>query len=65
MSKQKTRKSASRRFRLTKNGKLLRRMSFGRHLRATKSARQKRRYKTPQLVTGRRAKTYKRMMAKA
>lgn len=65
MSKQKTRKSAFRRFRLTKSGKVLRRRSFGRHLRSSKSASQKRRYRTSVTVTGPLAKRVKRMIAKA
>lgn len=65
MPKQKTRKSAFKRFRLTKTGKVLRRVSFGRHLRSTKSASQKRGFKKPKRVTGRVARRIKRMLAKA
>jgi len=65
MPKQKTRKSASKRFRLTKNGKVLRRVSFGRHLRSSKSAAQKRGYRKTKLVTGRVARRVKRLMARA
>lgn len=42
MPKQKTRKSISRRFRITKTGKVLRRQSFARHLNAKKSSKKKR-----------------------
>lgn len=37
MPKQKTRKSLTRRFRVTKTGKILRKQAFRRHLRAKKS----------------------------
>jgi len=37
MGKMKTRKSLIKRFRITKNGKILRRQSFRRHLKAGKS----------------------------
>lgn len=42
MSKQKTRKSIIRRFRVTKKGKVLRRRSFARHLNEKKSSKRKR-----------------------
>lgn len=61
--KQKTRKSASKRFKITKTGKVLRRISFGRHLRSNKSSAQKRKYRTTQLVTGRIARRIRRAMA--
>lgn len=65
MPKQKTRKSAVRRFRITKNGKVLRRVGFGRHLRRRKSSAQLRSYKKNRLVTGRIARRIKRLMARA
>jgi large subunit ribosomal protein L35 len=43
MPKQKTRKSLTRRFRITKKGKVLRRQGFKRHLNAKKSSKKKRR----------------------
>lgn len=43
MPKQKTRKSITRRFKITKNGKVLRRHGFRRHLNAKKSAKRRRR----------------------
>lgn len=43
MPKQKTRKSITRRFRITKKGKVLRRQGFRRHLNVKKSAKKKRR----------------------
>ena len=45
MPKQKTRKSATKRFKITGTGKILRRRNFTRHLRVKKSAKQKRRLK--------------------
>ena len=42
MPKQKTRKILIKRFRITKNGKVLRRQAFRRHLNAKKSAKRKR-----------------------
>jgi large subunit ribosomal protein L35 len=50
MAKAKTNKSAAARFRVTKNGKVLRRVAFGRHLRRKKSARQLRGYGKSKLV---------------
>ncbi len=43
MPKQKTRKSITRRFRITKKGKVLRRQGFRRHLNVKKSRKRKRR----------------------
>lgn len=43
MPKQKTRKSLTRRFKITKKGKVLRRQGFKRHLNAKKSSKKKRR----------------------
>jgi len=63
--KQKTRKSASKRFKITKTGKVLRRVSFGRHLRSSKTSSQKRGFRKNRLVTGRIARRVKRMMAQA
>lgn len=65
MSKQKTRKSAAKRFKLTKNGKLLHRSQYLRHLRSTKSSAQKRRFRKLKLVTGTIAKKIKKMLGKA
>ena len=52
MPKQKTRKSVIKRFKITKNGKIMRRHNFSRHLRATKSKSKKRAQKRPAQVTG-------------
>jgi large subunit ribosomal protein L35 len=61
--KQKTRKSAMRRFKITGTGKVMRRVSFGRHLRSTKTGRQKRRFHNIKLVTGKVARRVRRLMA--
>lgn len=45
MYKQKTRKSVTKRFRVTRTGKVLRRQAFRRHLLVKKSSRKKRRLK--------------------
>lgn len=63
--KQKTRKSASKRFKVTKTGKVLRRVSFGRHLRRKKSAKKLRSYRQTKLVKGKIARRVKRLMAVA
>lgn len=48
----KTRKSVSRRIKVTGSGKLMRRRGFGRHLKATKSKQQKRGTRKPVLIEG-------------
>lgn len=63
--KQKTRKSAAKRIKVTATGKLMRRLSFGRHLRRNKSKKSLRRYKKMKVISGRIARTTKRMLAKA
>jgi large subunit ribosomal protein L35 len=45
MPKQKTKKILTKRFRITKTGKVLRRQGFRRHLNVKKSSRKKRRLK--------------------
>jgi large subunit ribosomal protein L35 len=52
MPKQKTRKSIIRRFRFTKQGKVLRRQAFRRHLKANKSKKQLKRLKRIKQVKG-------------
>lgn len=52
MSKMKTRKSLTRRFRVTKKGKVLRRQAFRRHLKATKSKKRLTNLKRTIEVTG-------------
>jgi len=50
--KLKTRKSITKRFKFTKNGKVLRGRSFTSHLKTKKSSKQKRRLSGMKLVTG-------------
>jgi len=64
MPKQKTKKSAVKRFRVTKTGKVLHRSSFGRHLRKNKSKTQKKKYKKMKELKGRMAKKIKKIMGK-
>ncbi len=62
--KQKTRKSVAKRIKISGSGKVLRRLAFGRHLRGSKSERQKRRYKHQQQITNARvARRIKRLLA--
>lgn len=49
--KMKTKKIASKRFKVTKNGKILRGKQNARHLRSNKSKKQIRRYKAAALVS--------------
>lgn len=62
MPKQKTRSGAKKRFKLTKNGKLLYRGQNQRHLKMAKSKNQKRRAKEPKSVYFPFAKRIKKMM---
>jgi large subunit ribosomal protein L35 len=50
--KHKTRKSISRRFKFTKNGKILRRSAFRRHLKASKNQKRLKNLKKMKVVTG-------------
>jgi len=52
MQKQKTRKLLTNRLKITKNGKILRRQSFRRHLKAAKSAKRLRNLKRTVEVKG-------------
>lgn len=52
MGKFKVRKSLSNRLKVTKNGKVLRRQSFRRHMKAAKSSKQLRSLKRTKSVTG-------------
>lgn len=60
--KQKTRKSISKRFKLTKKGKIIRRTIGVRHLKANKSKKISRRQKSVNYVTGRIAKKLKKVL---
>jgi len=63
--KQKTKKSVSKRFRITKKGKVLHRSSFSRHLRKNKSKTQKGKYKKVKELKGRMARKIKKIMGKS
>lgn len=63
--KLKIRKSVSNRFEVTKNGKVLRRSSFDRHLRRNKSKKQLRRLKGKKPVLGRFARKVRQMLGRA
>jgi len=63
MAKTKTKKAAVRRFKITASGKVIRRKGYGRHLRRSKSASQKRAYKREYEVTGKMARRVKRLIA--
>ena len=60
--KQKTRKGAAKRFKITATGKILRRTQNMRHLRANKSKKAKRNYRRLTQVTGRNTIRIKRML---
>jgi large subunit ribosomal protein L35 len=60
--KQKTRKSAAKRFKVTRTGKVIHRAQGMRHLRRKKSKRQIRGFRTPRVITGRLAKKIKQML---
>ncbi len=64
MPKQKTRKSISKRFRITKTGKVLRRQSFRRHLKASKSKNRLRNLKRIVELKGPAARRIKKSMGK-
>jgi len=64
MSKQKTKKSIKKRFRITKTGKVLHRVSFSRHLRKNKSKTQKGKYKKTKALKGQMAKKIKKALGK-
>jgi len=59
------RKSISNRFEVTKNGKVLRRAAFDRHLRRAKSKKQLRRLKGKKPVLGRFALKVKKLLGRA
>jgi large subunit ribosomal protein L35 len=63
--KQKTRKGAAKRFKITGTGKVLRRSQNMRHLRRRKSKKAIRAYRVPKEVTGKWARKIKRMLGLA
>lgn len=63
-NKIKTRKSVSKRFKVTRTGKVIRRGAQNRHLKANRTKRNARRGKVPKQVTTKMAKKIKKMLAK-
>lgn len=61
--KQKTRRGAKLRFKITATGKVMRRSQNSRHLRRNKSKKAKRSYRVPVEVKGKWAKKIKKMLA--
>ena len=59
MPKMKTKKIVSKRFKITKNGKVIRGRQMGRHLRINKSRRLSRKYKKPLETRGKLAQVVK------
>ncbi|CAN5329317.1 50S ribosomal protein L35 [soil metagenome] len=62
MPKQKTKKSLAKRFKVTKNGKIMYRHNFTRHLRAKKSKAKRRSQKQPAVMTSYFAKKIRKML---
>ncbi len=62
MPKMKTKKSVSRRMKVTKNGKVLRRRQATGHLLSAKSARRRRRLRRAAVVEGKIAENMKRLL---
>lgn len=62
MPKFKTRTAAKKRFKITKTGKVLRGHQYGRHRKSRKTNSRSRRHKEPAKLTGRQARTIKRML---
>ncbi len=63
MGKIKVRKSAAKRFKVTKTGKVMHGSQYSSHLKLHKSKRRLRRQKEPTALTGEFAKKIKRMLA--
>lgn len=64
MPKQKTRKSLTKRFKVTSTGKVMRRKGFRRHLNVKKSSKRKRRLNKPTVTKSFHAKKIKRALGK-
>lgn len=62
MPKAKTRKAALKRFKITKTGKIIRGHQYARHLRTKKTKSRQRRQAEPVELTGKPAKTIRRML---
>lgn len=63
MPKLKTKKSISKRMKVTKTGKVMRRKPGSRHYKANKSSGRKRNLRGEDYVVGKRARTYKVLLA--
>ncbi|MEW6745783.1 MAG: 50S ribosomal protein L35 [Planctomycetota bacterium] len=63
MPKLKTKKSVSKRMRLSKHGKVLRSRAFRSHLMKSKNAKRRRRLRSPAVVEGAQAKTMRVLIA--
>jgi large subunit ribosomal protein L35 len=64
MPKQKTKKIITKRFKITKKGKVMRRQAFRRHLKAAKSKKRLRNLKKVVELTGPMAKKIRKVMGK-
>jgi ribosomal protein L35 len=64
MPKQKSRNSITKRFRVTKNGKVLARQAFRRHLKEAKSKSQLKRLKRVKEIVGHYAKKLKKVLGR-
>lgn len=62
MSKIKTKKSAAKRFKITKSGKILRRQAFTSHLNVKRSSKKRRKQSRPVEVVGSYAKRLRKVM---
>lgn len=62
MPKLKTKRSAAKRFKRTKNGKFKRHMAFGRHLLTHKSSKRKRKLRTATVLSPEDARAVKNMI---
>jgi large subunit ribosomal protein L35 len=60
--KQKTNRSAAKRFRISKEGKILRKKAFHRHLLSSKTRKRKRSLKRPDVVGGTDRRKVRRML---
>ncbi len=65
MPKLKTNKSVQKRFKITKKGKVRRNKAGKQHLNSHKTAKRKRNLRQPGLVSGRQARTVKRLLGRA
>ncbi len=62
MPKIKTKRGAAKRFKVSKNGKVMRRRGFTSHILSTKSRKRKRRLRQPESVSSYETKTMRRLI---